>query len=265
MTLQVGLWDLLLVLVVSAEALLLAYVGDPRWKAVFSTLPLPFTITYLAIGLPVAATNVLALPLLMLYYQVVRVLYERWSVPIVPAIALAVLTYSIVGAVLAQVLPSTEATFWLVSAAVWLAGIVLLAKSPRRTEAGHRSPLPVYLKLPITVALVALLVSIKSLLAGFATLFPLVGTIAAYEARYSLGTVGRQLPVLFIAMVPMMVAIRLVQPLLGVGVALVAGWLMFLVLYVPLTWSSWFRQEGLERTSAPAARDLGKEGPPWNG
>ena len=255
MTLQVGVWDLLLVLVVSAQALLLAYAVDPRWKAVYSTLPLPFTVAYLAVGLPVAATNMLALPLLLLYYQVVRVLYQRWNVPIVPAIALAVLTYGVVGAVLAQALSSTEATFWLASAAVWLAGIVFLAKNPRRTEAGHRSPLPIYLKLPITVALVALLVFIKSLLAGFATLFPLVGTVAAYEARYSLGTVGRQLPVLFIAMVPMMAAIRLAQPLLGVGVALAAGWLVFLVLYVPLTWASWFRQEGL-KGSAPGRREI---------
>jgi hypothetical protein len=242
MTIQVGVWDLLLVLVVSAQALAVAYATDPRWKAVFSTLPLPFTVTYLAVGLPIAATNVLALPLLLiLFYQVVRVLYERWSLPIVAAIIAGVVTYSFVGAALAALLPLTGATYGLSSVLVWLTGIMLLYRSPCPAEAGHRSPLPLHLKLPITVLMVSILVSIKSLLAGFATLFPLVGVVAAYEARHSLATVGRQFAVLFIAMVPMMAAIRLVQPLSGVAAALVAGWLVFLALYVPLTWSSWFR------------------------
>jgi hypothetical protein len=242
MTIQVGVWDLLLVLVVSAQALAVAYATDPRWKAVFSTLPLPFTVTYLAVGLPIAATNVLALPLLLiLFYQIVRVLYERWSLPIVAAIIAGVVTYSFVGAALAALLPLTSATYGLSSVLVWLTGILLLYRSPRPAEAGHRSPLPLHLKLPITVLMVSILVSIKSLLAGFATLFPLVGVVAAYEARHSLATVGRQFAVLFIAMVPMMAAIRLVQPLSGVAAALVAGWLVFLALYVPLTWSSWFR------------------------
>jgi len=149
--------------------------------------------------------------------------------------------YCALGPMLTALSPTTEATYWLASAALWLTGIVLVYKSPPRIEASHRSPLPVYLKLPITLVLVAGLVSIKGLLAVFATLFPLVSVLAAYEARHSLGTVGGQVPVLIITMVPMMATIRLVQPMLGVGPTFAAGWFVFLCLYAPLSWSILFR------------------------
>jgi hypothetical protein len=237
-----GVWDLALVAVASVQATVLAYLAEPRWKALLTTLPFPFTVAVLAVGQPVGASNVSGLVLLLLYFQEVRWLHQRWSMPIVPAIALSVVTYCVLGTLLVPVLPNTEAAFWIISALVWLSGVVLLLMIPFRSEPEHRSPLPVYIKLPVIVGVVLFLVAIKGTLQGFITVFPMVSIVAAYEARHSLWTLGRQLPVLFIAMVPMVGAVRLAQAPLGFGLALLIGWAVFLSLYVPLSWSRSFKQ-----------------------
>jgi hypothetical protein len=75
--------------------------------------------------------------------------------------------------------------------------------------------------------LVALLVLLKRVLGGFMTMFPMVATIAAYEARG-----------------PMMAAMWLLQRTVGVPVplSLLVGWGVFLVLLVPIilarSWTS---------------------------
>jgi hypothetical protein len=234
---HLGPWDLALIVVVSLQATLLAYLPQPEWKAILSTLPIPFTVAFLAVGEPVAATNVLGLVLVFLYVQEVRWLHGRWSLPIVPAIALSAISYTLIGTLVAPRLPTTDDLFWVTSGLVWLLGIVLLLRMPRRTEPGHRSPMPIYLKIPVVMGVIVFLVLIKRALLGFATVFPMVSIVAAYEARYSLWTLGRQMPILMVAMVPMMGAIRLTQTTGHLGLALLAGWLVFLCLYAPLTWA----------------------------
>ena len=77
---------------------------------------------------------------------------------------------------------------------------------------------------------VTFLVIIKKELRGFTTVFPMVGVIAAYEARYSLWTISRQIPVLVLMMIPMMITCRLYQGYFGLGPALCFAWIVFLLL-----------------------------------
>jgi len=79
-------------------------------------------------------------------------------------------------------------------------------------------------------------------LQGFMTMFPMVGVVASYEARYSLGAVCRAIPDFMFAMVPMMAVVRLAQPQLGLGVALCAGWLVFIPLLAPLIRDFWTKE-----------------------
>ena len=60
-----GPWDLVLVVVVSLQATVVAYVATPRMKSLFLTLPFPFTVVVLAIGLPLDAANILSMLLLL--------------------------------------------------------------------------------------------------------------------------------------------------------------------------------------------------------
>jgi hypothetical protein len=117
------------------------------------------------------------------------------------------------------------------------AGAALLLTLPSRQEPAHRSPLPVGVKLAAIAAVVAGLVLLKKVLGGFMTMFPMVATIAAYEARHSLWTLGRQVPVVMVTMGPMMAAMWLLQRAAGVSVplSLLGGWVIFLAILVPVT------------------------------
>jgi hypothetical protein len=71
------------------------------------------------------------------------------------------------------------------------------------------------------------------------TMFPMVGVFAAYEGRTSLRAVCRTLPDFMFAMVPMMAAVRLAQPRMGLLAALGVGWLVFIPMLFPLIRDFW--------------------------
>ena len=80
-----------------------------------------------------------------------------------------------------------------------------------------------------------MLVGIKNSLSGFATLFPLLSTVGAYEVRRDLWLLVCTVPTLMCALVPLMVVVRLTQPSLGLGLALALGWLVYVPLLLFLT------------------------------
>lgn len=226
---SVGIWDVLLLLGVTLQATAIAYAHSPRAKALLYCIPIPFTFASLALGTPIGVTHVLGLPLVLLYTHAVRWLHVGLRLPIVASIVLCALGYSTVGVVLAKQIPSTDMTFWAALATVGILGAVLCRTVGHRDETGHRSSLPVGLKLAIIGVVITMLVLMKRHLGGFMTLFPMVGVIAAYEARHSLWTLARQVPVLIVAMIPMMAICRLLQGKIGLGPAIILGWVGYAV------------------------------------
>jgi hypothetical protein len=236
-----GFWDWLLVAMVSVQATALAYVPQPRAKALILSLPIPFTLATLALGQPTGISNLLALILLFLFTQGVRILHQKVRVPIILAIVLAATGYCVLAGMLAPLLPAGEAPFWIAAVGVLALAILLFTRMPHRDEPEQRSPLPVWVKLPIIVAVIMGLVVLKQYLQGFMTLFPMVGVVAAYEARKSLWTIGRQIPVLMIMLVPMIAVSHLMQPQIGLGPSLLAAWAVFLAIFLPYSWVTWSR------------------------
>ena len=236
---DVGFWDVLLVAAVSVHATVLAYVHKPRGKALLYSLPIPFTIATLAVGSPVGVTHVLGLPMVLLYTHGVRWLHVNGRLPIVLSIAIAVLGYCLVAGGLVRVAPVGDIAFWALLAAIFIMSAWLYLRIPFREEGGHRSPLPVPLKFAIVAAVVAGLIMIKRHLQGFTAFFPMVGVVAAYEARHCLWTLGRAVPVLMLAMVPMLAMCRLAQGRFGLGGALALGWVVFLAALAPLARRMW--------------------------
>jgi len=234
-----GFWDILLIVVVSLQAAVLAYVYDPKWKAFILSLPVPFTVAILSVGRAVDATNVLGLTLLFLFTQGVRVLHIQLRVPIVPAIIAAALSYCVLGWQLALVVPRTATSFWASCAATMVLAILLLKALPHREEPGFRTPLPLYLKLPIITFVIVSIVLMKQALQGFMTVFPMVGIIGAYEARHSLWTMGRQMPVVMLTMTPVMIVCAVAQQPLGIVPALALSWVVLLLILTPLTRHRW--------------------------
>ena len=238
-------WDFILILAVSLQTLILAYRPSPRGKALLLSLPIPFTLAVLAVGLKVGASNMLGLALLFLFTHGVRLLHYQMKMPIVPAIGLSLAGYCVLGWWLSGVLPATPMAFWLSTGGVMAAALALYIALPFRPESTAATPLPIWRKLPMVVAVVCGLVALKGVLQGFATLFPMVGVVAAYEARGCLWTMGRQIPVIMLSMAPMIAAVYLAQDSLGVGYALALGWLVYLAVFTPLSLTR--QREGLKK------------------
>ena len=244
-----GFWDLALLAIVSTQATLLAYVRHPKWKALIMVLPIPFTLASLSLGTPVNTTHVAALNLLLAYTHAVRLLHARAGVPIIPAIVLSAAGYCGAGALLREVLPLTPAAFWI--ACVLSLGVAAAAHAlfPRHDEPGHRSHLPPWIKFPIIAGVILMLIMMKRFLQGFMTMFPMVGVVASYESRTSLGSVCRAMPDFMFAMIPMMAVVRVVQPQMGLGPALAAGWLVFIPMLTPLIRDFWTAKSPEPRSS----------------
>ena len=220
-----------------------AYVRQPGWKAIVLSLPFPFTLMTLASGRLIDASSVQGMALLFVFLLTVWFLHGKQRVRIVPAIALAALGYCAVGWLIATTLSRTSVTFWISVVAVFGLGLVLRLTLPRRSEPGYRSALPVWIKMPVIAGIILFLIIARNFLQGFATVFPIMGTIGSYEARFSLWTYVRQGPVIMVSMSVMMAAGYLVQDRLGLGGALAVGWLAFLAVFLPHVWYSWRRHE----------------------
>jgi hypothetical protein len=232
-------WDIVLVVVVTVQSTALAYLRQPRMKAFLLSLPLPFTITALAMNRPIDATNVLGLVLLLLFTHAVRIIHLNFRVPIIPTICLSALGYVVIGSLAAPIMPKSSAAFWLAVAFTAVLGLFLYLRMPERTEREYRTLLPVWVKLPIILLVVILLVLARNYMQGFATFFPMVGVIAVYESRYCLWTIGRQIPVIMVCMACLLSVVFLTQSQWGLPLALVAGWCVFLPVFGAFTIQMW--------------------------
>jgi hypothetical protein len=239
--------------VVSLQVTAIAYLHAPRWKALILGLPFPFTTIVLTTGRPVDVTNVLGLLVFLCYLHGVRLLYQGLRLPIVPAIGLGLAGYCGLSAVAIAAIPNTPTTFWAAAAAAAILGLGLYLGLPHRQEPGHRTPLAIWLKLPVIAAVVGLLLLIKEQLQGFATFFPMVAVVGVYEARHSLWTLSRQIPVMILTMVPLMAVSYVTRPHLGLTWSLGLGWAAFLAVLVPLTVSLWTRPEMADLAGADSS------------
>ena len=122
---------------------------------------------------------------------------------------------------------------------------------PKCEEPSHKSPLPVWIKMPIIAGVILTLILLKRFLQGFMTMFPMVGVVASYESRFSLGTVCRAIPDFMLAMVPMLAVVRVVQPQLGLVAALGVGWLVFIPLLAPLIHDFWAPKPAARASDPP--------------
>jgi FtsH-binding integral membrane protein len=235
MPLALTIWDGILIAGVCAQTTAIAYLHQPARKALVYTLPIPFTLASFAAVNKVDVTHMSGLMLLLLYTHVVRILATRCKVPIVLAIAGGALFYGVSAVSLAKVLPRTETAFWVAVAVNVVVSVTLLKLMPQRDEPGHRTPLPIYLKLPMIVAFVVLLVMAKQYLQGFMATSPMVGLVGAYEARHSLWTMSRQLPILLLTVTPLMIVCHLFQDTFGLPIAMALGWLLFSTMLCGLT------------------------------
>ena len=229
--------------VVTLQATVHAYVPDAQWKAFVYLLPFPFTAAALAIGQPIDAANIWALLLLLGYSHGIRLLHVNLRLPIHATIAAALLGCAAVGFLLSPALAflqhhySLPIVFWSSCAAILALSLVIQKFMPPRDEPSQRTPAPLWVKLPTIAAVVFCLILMKKQLGGFITAFPMVGVVAAYEARHSLWTMSRQVSILLPALATMIITVHLAQSTLSwsLPLAIAAGWVIYLPLIMACT------------------------------
>jgi hypothetical protein len=111
----------------------------------------------------------------------------------------------------------------------------LFERLPRVHEPSHRSPVPLWLKIPILMLVVLMLIILKQQLQGAMTLFPMVGVIACYEARHSLWTQVRQIPIIMVSILGMLLGMRAAAVAGGsIHTGLAIGWVIYGIIILVL-------------------------------
>lgn len=231
---ELGVYDFLLIAVVSLMAGGVAYVKSPQWKAFLSLLPLPSTLAILAVNQPVDASFLLGLLLTALFYYLAFALHHTCGQPIVPAIAVAAVAYGVAGMAVLPVLPNSPKMFWVAFGFLIFLGVILSHSLQNVREEGYRTSLPPYVKLPLVMAIVFLLVNMKHLLLGFMVTFPMVGIAGAYEMRRCPRTLFAQLPQMFFTVGSLMTVCFLTQHVIGLAGGLALGWIAYLAVLLCL-------------------------------
>ena len=186
----------------------IAYLHRPRLKALVYSLPVPFTCAYLATRMPVNATHVSGLALVVLYNCLLYVLRRKLHINLFLSIAIGVGIY-IGGGILFRLLARTPIGW---TATVFLlAWIVLLGAYRPIHEPGHRSPSPWWLKAPLVFVLSLIIYRLTGLLGGGVVTFPYAGVFTSYEMRHSLRTLAGQFAVNSLAIWSLIVTIALLQ------------------------------------------------------
>lgn len=262
MVFALDLLDIVLILGVAGLVTVIAFVDQPRVKALIFSFPIPFSLANLSLGSPVGAGHAVGLLNLLLFLNLVRWLHVGARIPIVPTIVLSAGTYIGIGAALNAVIPDTPAAFWIAYGAVVATGVTLLFAMPDRREPSHRSELPVPIKFLAVGGVVTVVVILKGVLGGFMTTFPLAGVTTVYETRKSLWTLSRQGSLLILAVSTMMLVMRLGQRLAGMSVplSLVPGLAAWVAVMTPVTILRWRADDRRatrpgRSTSSPSSKD----------
>lgn len=231
----------MLLLTVVLQSSAIAYIYHPKWKALIASLPAPFTMAALAVGQPINAVNVTGMALILMFFHGMRILHQNRRWPIVPAIIIMTLAYCLIAMALVRVIPTSGAAFWISLCLLLPLVFWVQSRLPHQDEPGYRTALPLWIKLPIIMAVILIILVLKKQLQGFMTVFPMVSVIAVYEVRHSLRTMCRQMPIAIVTMMTMFVIIRLAEPWIGLRWAMLPCWIACMLLLTLFTRRQWAR------------------------
>ena len=142
---------------------------------------------------------------------------------------------------LVRIIPVSGVAFWISLGLLLPLVLWVQSRLPHQDEPGYRTPLPLWIKLPIITVVILIILILKKQLQGFMTVFPMVSVIAVYEARHSLRTMCRQVPIIIITCMIMFIIIRLAEPWMGLRWAMLPCWIACLLLLTLFTRRQWAR------------------------
>jgi len=242
--------------VVTAVVWAVSMIRSVRLRALVYSLPLPMTLVLAAGDVRVDGAQVSGVALLVLFFAVVTVAYERFGWPVLPADVAGVLAYVLAGAVLARAGP---VPFWPAVCAACLIWVAVEAVRRRRArtrqrrvrtrqrrvrtrqpapeptpDGARRRTVPAVLgRLAGVFAASLLMLALGGLLKGLVVTFPYSGVLVAVEARGHLRAFTGHVARASLALIGFVTGYRLLQDR-GTAAALAAGWTAFAVVAAAL-------------------------------
>ncbi len=199
----------------------IAYLHHPRAKALVYSLPVPFTCGYLATRMPINATHLTGLMLVIGYNWLVYLLHRRAKLQLVYAVPVSALSYVALAAAVRPL--RTVSPLWIAAlfVALWLLHVATYRPAH---EPGGRSTTPWWLKMPIVFGVGLVMYASTSTLLGAVTTFPYAGVFTSFEMRQSLRTLAAQFTINAVGIILMMVTIWALEPRWPGPWPLLAGW-----------------------------------------
>lgn len=244
--------DLFLLLVVTFMVVGVAYIHNPRLKSIIFMIPLPFSAALISTTHGVDATHIIGITVTSAFVWAVWYLFTRCRWPIVMAIICTLVLHASSSIALARLIPhagpAVAPWFWGSCAVVLLLAVAGLS-IPHIKEEGYRSQTPVYIKTPLVLLLVAVLIMAREPLRGFMPTFPMVTIFGVYEARRCLYTVAMRLPIMLIGFILMAIALYLL--LTGAGpfaphdyiLPLIVAWIVYIASFVLI--DRWYAKKAI--------------------
>jgi hypothetical protein len=207
--------------VLTAFVCAIAYVRSSRLKALIYSMPVPFTCAYLATALPINATYLAGLILVVGYNWAVCWLHIKLRVPLLVAIVASALAYFASGM---QLRPIAGVPVWWIGAigvVGWLLNLWLYRPA---MQPDHRGRTPWWLKAPLIFVIAMAIYNATKLLAGAVGTFPYAGVFTSYEMRHSLRTLAGQFTINALGILSCMLIIAAPETRLPAPWPLLLGW-----------------------------------------
>lgn len=211
----------------------MAYVRSPRAKALTYSMPVPFSCAYVATQLPINATHLTGLLLVVGYNWMVYLLRVRATLPLIPVIVTAAGGYFLAAMALRPL--AGIALAW-VAGTIVIVWLVVVTRYRPRLEPDHRSRTPWYVKAPLILAIAIGVYNATGLLAGGVGMFPYAGIFASYETRHSLRTLAGQFTLHVPGLLMCLLTIAVVENHLPAPAPLLLGWVPVLVWALIVRW-----------------------------
>jgi len=227
-------------IVLTCFVISMAYVRSPRAKALIYSMPVPFSCAYVATRMPINATHLSGLLLVVGYNWAVYVLRAKAKLPLIPVIVTAAAGYFLVAMALR---PLAGVSL------VWMAGLVLVPAVVTVLwyrpcpEPDHRSRTPWYVKAPLIFAIAMGVYNATGLLAGGVGMFPYAGVFASYETRHSLRTLAGQFTLHVPGLLMCLLTIAATEGHLRAPLPLLLGWVPVLGWAAVVQRSGWGKCE----------------------
>jgi hypothetical protein len=204
-------------------------IQNGKLKAVIYSLPLPISLSLLAIGTQVESNHITGLILLAGFLWSTYFLYVKCHQSILMSDVISAVIYIIIGYATKE---TSRIDFWWMFFAYSILWFIFLNFYHPKQEFGTKSSTNIIIKGSTVFITSFVLLSLKSFLSGFIVTFPYSGIFAVKESKDTLYSLAAEFTKNSIAILIFFATIKISFEKLGLPISIGLGW----IIYLPTLW-----------------------------